>query len=192
MRSAQRTFAPVFHSNARVIRTLCDEQLLLSIQTTLSDGITLNMGEVNGAYLIILKRNHVEVDETTNYRKHLKQPIIEHLPNAQFVKSFRKNEPDDVVLPKTVSKAMEIQAVLQRMNFKLFFSGWISIALLTVFGRTITKSINGQSTNLSIISGLLVSLLREVEPSLKMMYTLFFSDMAASFQTTTCTMYLVL
>ena len=35
--SAQRTFTPVFHSNAQVIRTVCDEQLLLSIQTTLSD-----------------------------------------------------------------------------------------------------------------------------------------------------------
>ena len=32
----------------------------------------------------------------------------------------------------------------------------------------------------------------EVEPPLQIMYTLFFSDMAASFQTTTCTMYLVL
>ena len=41
-------------------------------------------------------------------------------------------------------------------------------------------------------SGLFVSLLLEVEPSLQMMHTLFFSDMAASFQTTTCTMYLVL
>ena len=37
LRSAQRTFTPVFHSNIQVIRTVCDEQLLLSIQTTLSD-----------------------------------------------------------------------------------------------------------------------------------------------------------
>ena len=112
MRSAQRTFAPVCHSNIQVIRTLCDEQLLLSIQTTLSDGVTLNMGELNDAYLLILKRYHVEVDETTNYRKHLKQLITEHLPDAQFVKSFRKNEPDNIVLRKTVSKAMEIRSTL--------------------------------------------------------------------------------
>ena len=49
-----------------------------------------------------------------------------------------------------------------------------------------------QSINLSIISGMFASLLLEVEPSLQIMHTLFFSDMAASFQTTTCTMYLVL
>ena len=56
--SAQCTFTPVFHSNVQVIRTVCDEQLFLSIQTTLSDGVTLNRGEVNGAYLLILKRYH--------------------------------------------------------------------------------------------------------------------------------------
>ena len=95
LRSAQRTFTPVCHSNGQVIRTVCDEQLLLSIQNTPSDGVTLNMGEVNDVYLSILKRYHVEVDETTNYRKHLKQLNIEYLPNAQFVKSFRKNEPDN-------------------------------------------------------------------------------------------------
>ena len=95
----QRTFTPVFHSNVQVIRTVCDEQLLLSIQNTLSDVVTLNMGEVNDAYLLILKRYHVEVDETTNYRKHLKQLNTEYLSNDQFVKSFRKNEPDNIVLP---------------------------------------------------------------------------------------------
>ena len=88
LRSAQRTFTPVFHSN------------VLSIQNTLSDGVTLNMGEVNDVYLLILKRYNVEVDETTNYRKHLKLLNTEYLPNAQFVKSFRKNEPDNIVLLK--------------------------------------------------------------------------------------------
>ena len=113
LRSAQRTFTPVFHSNVQMIRTVCDEQLLLSIQNNLSDGVTLmNMGEVNDAYLFILKRYHVEVDKTTNYRKHLKQLNTEYLPTAQFVKSFRKNQPDSIVLPKTVSKAMEIRSTL--------------------------------------------------------------------------------
>ena len=70
------------------------------------------MGEVNDSYLLILKRYHVEVDETTHYRKHLKQLNTEYLPNAQFVKSFRKNEPDNIVLTKTVSKAMKIRSTL--------------------------------------------------------------------------------
>ena len=112
LRSAHRTVKPVFHSNVQVIRTVCDEQLHLPIQIALSHGVTLNIGEGNDAYLLILKRYHAVVDETTNYRKHLKQLITEHLPNAECVKSFGKNEPDNIVLPKTVSKAMEIRSTL--------------------------------------------------------------------------------
>ena len=47
LRSAERTFTPVFHSNntnIQVIRTACDEQLLLSVQHILSDGVTLLYG----------------------------------------------------------------------------------------------------------------------------------------------------
>ena len=78
------------------------------------------MGVVNDAYLLILNRYHVEVDETTNYRKHLKHLITEHLPNAQFVKSFRKNEPDKIVLPKTVSKSMDIHPLNNSLLYTLF------------------------------------------------------------------------
>ena len=42
--SAQRTFTPVFHSNVQIICTVCYEQLLLSIQTTLSDDVTVLYG----------------------------------------------------------------------------------------------------------------------------------------------------
>ena len=73
---------------------------------------SLLRGEVNDAYLLILKRYQVVVDETTNYRNHLKQLNTDYLQNAQFVKSFRKNEPDNIVLPKAVSKAMEIRSIL--------------------------------------------------------------------------------
>ena len=64
----------------------------------------MNMGEVNDGYLLILKRYHVEVDETTNYRKHLKQLNTDYLQNAQFVKSFRKNEPNSIALPKQLAR----------------------------------------------------------------------------------------
>ena len=53
-------------------------------------GVTLNMGELNDAYLLILKRYHVEVDETTNYRKHLKQLITEHLQMPSSLNRFAK------------------------------------------------------------------------------------------------------
>ena len=65
-----------------------------------------------------------------NSRKHLKQLITEHLPNAQFVKSFRKDEPDNIVLPKTVSMAMEILSRPTLLN-----NGEIQILYNTLFSR---------------------------------------------------------
>ena len=113
LRSAQRTFTPVEHSNVELIHSACDEQLLLSVQNTLTDDeVTLSMAEVNDAYLSILKRYQVEVNETGNYRKHLKKLISERLPNVQFFKSLRKNEPDNLVFPTAVSKAMDLRSAL--------------------------------------------------------------------------------
>ena len=52
---------------------MCDEQLPSSIQNSLINGeVTINMVDVNDAQLFSLKRYQVEVTETTNYCKHLK------------------------------------------------------------------------------------------------------------------------
>ena len=112
LRSAQRTFTPVFYSNVQVIRTVGDEQLLLSIQNTLSDGVTLNMGKVNDVYLLILKRDHVEVDETTNYRKHLNSSILNIFQMPSSSNRFAKTNQTTLSSQKTVSKAMEIRSTL--------------------------------------------------------------------------------
>ena len=73
LRSAQHTFIPTVLSTAQLICSVSDEQLLFSVQNTLTyDYVTTNMAEVNHAYLLILKRYQVEVDQAANYRKHLK------------------------------------------------------------------------------------------------------------------------
>uniref|UniRef100_UPI00358EE243 UPF0711 protein C18orf21 homolog isoform X1 n=1 Tax=Myxine glutinosa TaxID=7769 RepID=UPI00358EE243 len=111
LRYAQRTLTRKDRSNTQLIGSLCDEQLLLSVQNTLTaDDLTLNMAEVNGAYLSILKRYNVEINQTTNFRKHLKKLITERLPNIQFVQSLRKNEPDNLVLSLAVRKAMQLMS----------------------------------------------------------------------------------
>ena len=111
LRSAQRTFTLCDRSNLQVIRSVCDEQLLISVQNTLvDDSVSLGMDKVNCEYLSILKRYNVEVNETQNYRKHLKTLITERLQNVQFIQSLRKNESDSIVLPKAVSKAMELRS----------------------------------------------------------------------------------
>lgn len=113
LRHAQRTFATVDLSAPPLIRSACDKQLLLSVENTLTDDdATVNMAEINDAYLSILRRYQVEVNDTENYRKHLRKLISERLPNVQFVKSLRKNEPDNLVLPTAVSKAMDLRSAM--------------------------------------------------------------------------------
>ena len=113
LRSAQRTYGPKCDSNSQLIRSVCDEQLLISVQNALTDdNVTLSMADVNEEYLLILKRYQVELTETANYRKHLKKLITDRLPNVQFIKSLRKNEPESIVLHVTVSKAMEVRSMV--------------------------------------------------------------------------------
>lgn len=111
--SAQRTFFSVDASNSLLIRSVCDEELLLSVQNTLTDDdVTLSIAQVNEEYFLILKRYQIEVTETGNYRKHLKKLITEQLPSVQFVKSLRKNEPENLVLATAVSKAIDIRSAM--------------------------------------------------------------------------------
>ena len=111
LRYAQRTFGAYCESASvkQVVRSACDVELVLAVQNTLvDDSASLNMAEVNDTYLAILKRYSMEITESGNYRKYLKQLLSERLPNLQFVKSLRKNEPDKVVLPEAVSKAVNV------------------------------------------------------------------------------------
>lgn len=66
---------------------------------------------VNDTYVAILKRYSMEITASGNYRKYLNRLLSERLPNLQFVKSLRKNEPDKIVLPAAVSKAIDALAV---------------------------------------------------------------------------------
>ena len=117
LRSAQRTCSKTNHNDVSLIRSLCDEQLVLAIQNTLSDDdVTLNMAQVNDAYLLILKRYNLDVNETENYRKYLKNLIAEWLPHVQFVSSMRRNEPDLLVLSTAVSKAVDLRLSMMDNN----------------------------------------------------------------------------
>lgn len=111
LRSAQRTCDAVAYSSVQLIRSACDEELLQSVENTLTDvDASLNISEVNDAYLSILKRYQVKINDTENYRKHLKKLISDRHPLVQFIKPLRKNE--KIVLPTTVSKAIDLQSAL--------------------------------------------------------------------------------
>jgi len=94
LRSAQRTMIAAERSNTQLIYSLSDEQLLLCVENTLTDDdVTLNMAEVNDAYISVLKRYKVDISETANYCKHLKQLnvfLLSSLSN-HYVKMSPKN-----------------------------------------------------------------------------------------------------
>ena len=111
MRYAQRTFSADCKSASvkQVVRSACDEKLVMAVQNTLlDDSASLNMADLNDTHVTILVRYSMEITESRNYRKYLKQLLSERLPNLQFVKSLRKSELDKVVLPAAVSKAVDV------------------------------------------------------------------------------------
>lgn len=115
LRSAQRTVSPdeSKRKHEQLVRCMCDEELLSVVETSMMDeGSSLDMCEVNDAYLTILKCHHLDVRECDNYRKYLKNLISQRLPCVQFVRSVRRNEPDKLVLSSEVTKAIHAQRVL--------------------------------------------------------------------------------
>ena len=68
LRYAQRTFSADCESASvkQVVRSPCDEELVLAVQNTLEDdSAILNMAEVNDTYVTILKRYSMETTEST-------------------------------------------------------------------------------------------------------------------------------
>ena len=112
---AQRTCSSAHEGQclSQLIRIACEEELITSVQNTLADPeVQINMSDVNDEYLSILRRYQVPVIEKENHRKHLKHLISDRMPDVQFVKSSRKNESENLVLPRVVSEAIELRSAL--------------------------------------------------------------------------------
>lgn len=65
------------------------------------------MARINEEYMSTFKRYQIELTEPANYKKHLETLLKERLPNIQFVKSMRRNEPEKLVLTLAVTKPVE-------------------------------------------------------------------------------------
>ncbi|KAG0721901.1 hypothetical protein GWK47_045511 [Chionoecetes opilio] len=92
LRSAQRISTRTDHSNVPLIRSVCDAQLVLAIQNTLSDeDVTLSMAEVNDAYLSILKRYRVDVNESEKLSE-IPQKTHQRAPSRSEVCHITKTE----------------------------------------------------------------------------------------------------
>ena len=108
---AQRTCTPVIHDTAKLIRSVCDEESIITLLSIITDDdVTVTMTEVNSTYLSILKRYHMEISETANYQKYLKQLITNHIPSVQIINPLQKNEPETVIIDRVLTKAIKFHS----------------------------------------------------------------------------------
>ena len=80
-----------------------------------------------------MRRYQKEINEGGNYKKYLKHLITVRIPNAQFVKSLRKNEPENIVLQSTLSKAVDLWSTLHDTDEKVTYLKHISRLLREEF-----------------------------------------------------------
>ena len=87
-----------------MIRKLCDTQLLISVMASLSsDGVVLNMNQINDEYTALLREHQLEYK--WHFKKYLKELIQKNIPDVEFVKPVTR-EAERVMLSRSVSKAV--------------------------------------------------------------------------------------
>ena len=105
--SAQRTMVRRVNLSSTNVKPFCDDQLICCVQYTLQDDNTsMDMNQVNEAYIIILERFNVVVNESRNYKKYLKQLISEKLPDVSFIATSNPHKAEQLILKKGVSEAV--------------------------------------------------------------------------------------
>ena len=95
-------------------RQICDHELILYLRTIWNgedeNQENLKMNNINDIYLEILNKYQVTLSDSQNYKKYLKKLIKEHISDVQFVKPTLKNQSEHVVMPETISKAVDLNA----------------------------------------------------------------------------------
>ena len=70
LRSAQRSLDTAVFTSTSLVRSLCDEELLISVENSFADeNGQLSIADVNDAYLSIMRRYQIEINEGGNYKK---------------------------------------------------------------------------------------------------------------------------
>ena len=71
LRLAQRTIRKESYSDTQLIWSICDEKLLISIQTTLTGDVTLSMAEINEEYLSRLPYRVRKIQNTPSEKPYI-------------------------------------------------------------------------------------------------------------------------
>ena len=93
------------HYDVNVRQRIADMQLIIYVESCLSDDEAISMNDINDTYVTILRENRIENAE--NQRKYLKTLIKRYLPDIKFVQPPRRNESENVVLSALVGEAVD-------------------------------------------------------------------------------------
>jgi len=93
------------HYDVNVRQRIEDMQLIMYVESCLSEDEAISINDINDTYITILRENRIEKAE--NQRKYLKTLIKKHLPHIKFVQPPRRNESENVVLYPLVGEAVD-------------------------------------------------------------------------------------
>ena len=80
---------------------VCDIKLLDMVESEINNsntGSSLNMNEIEGAYISLLEENHLAVPQQN--KTYLKQLILENIPGVHFTRPPDKTKPELVLTTK--------------------------------------------------------------------------------------------
>ena len=109
---AQRDAVPRHNkqSTSEFDQIVCDIEIINLIRKSIANesGRVIDMNAINKKYIELLQECETNHDNVrTNYKKYLKQLIIDNIPEVDIIKSVRKNEPERIYANETTQSALE-------------------------------------------------------------------------------------
>ncbi len=87
-------------------KRMSDIEIINTVKCSLSVGESMTMRDVNKQYLCILAENGT-ITDAHDYKKHLKQLILDNISDIEFVRPYKQNESEHLITTKTLGVAVD-------------------------------------------------------------------------------------
>ena len=95
----------------KILKQMCDSEIVLYVQECLKhESEMLTMNHLNKMYISALKEKGLDVDESRNFKKRIKDLLQKSVPFIEFITPDRKNESQYVTSKKVVSSIVDSSA----------------------------------------------------------------------------------
>lgn len=96
-------------TNVKFGQLLSDLEILEIVETEINDidrDVVMNMNDINQMYTLLLHDNELPVTDTSNYKKYLKQLVLDNLPDVQFSRHPDKTKPEQVLSTRSKERLL--------------------------------------------------------------------------------------